>query len=229
MTINIYWSDLGSNYFMDPYPVLSYLKNRKVLKTDDLNKCPSFISYYKNTYAIKAGIDYSIEWDGKSLHSDRYGQWFFDRYILPRNADDGLISLAYPPVIFIADKSMVLEQLNPSLSNSNFSNNTKIIQGAYNCHKHIRPLETPFMFNEKGKVNINENDDLYYVRFLTDEKIKFHRFVWDKSIYNLIPDYQFNKAHTSKVKSLEWWYNINNKLRTTNKIIKYIKKMDLLQ
>ena len=78
--------------------------------------------------------------------------------------------------VFIADKSVKIETLYPSMHRSETTNNINLIQGTFDISKWIRPIEFGVeVLNDNKIVKFKRGDVLFYIRFLTDEKINLER------------------------------------------------------
>jgi hypothetical protein len=172
---NEFWKELA---FFEPEPVFKNIASSRVKDTNYL-KCPAFQDYYKNCFLLRAPIDLTInisnQPDGNKFASiDKYTQEFFDNNIKIRY-EEGYkhpilhISFFY---VFYADKPLMVEQLSPSMHKTELQNNINLISGTYDISKWIRPVEFAFeVIDDTKPIVIKRGDPMYYVRFLTTDKI----------------------------------------------------------
>lgn len=207
------------------YALLS--KNNK--NATGLERCPAFRNYFNNTFSIKSPYDYSFEVDSNGYVSTKdYDQDFFDRVFNIRSSDQKLVSIKMTSLNIIPDKSVEMSQLHPSFGIGDISRKSNIVPGVFNPYLHPRSLESAFWLNE-GSYNINTGDDLFYIKFNTNEKIKFQRIFYNEEIMKLIESFYLQKEYTKSVWSLNKWYNYRQKSKITSRILDIIKdkKLDI--
>jgi hypothetical protein len=168
--------------FFEPEPIFKLLTNSRSKDTSYL-KCPAFQDYYKNCFLLRAPIDITInisnQLDGSKYASiDKYTQEFFDEHIKIRYEKGHKypilqISFFY---VFYADESLTIEQLSPSMHKTEFQNNINVISGTYDISKWIRPVDFAFeVIDDTKPIVIKRGDPMYYLRFLTPNKISLTR------------------------------------------------------
>ncbi len=161
---------------------------------------------YKNVYSIKSPFDYNVKINNKEYSTPDYGQNFFNKYVLPRDIPNRLISLRAPKIIFFSDNlNTELEVLPPALSPNRF-NDCMYISGKFNIGKHFRPLELALAFYKDVEINIRKNDDLYYVKFHSPKKVKLVRFLFTEELKNLMHCFYNVRNYSKKALSLSYYY-----------------------
>ena len=190
---------------------------------DDFNpyiKCPAFNDSNKNIFVIKYPFDYNLNWNKNesSISSTFYDQNFFNKSLNVRSVKSGLASLMVPRLIFFSEEDLEMEQLPPYLHN--VMGVYTVVPGKFNIGKHFRLIETAIQWFKPGVIEFKENDPLYYIKFYTNEKIIFKKFLYTENISHLQRYFHYKRQHTKKVKPLSWYYD--NSIRKT--ILKEIKK-----
>jgi len=232
MSITVYYGDLSNTLLHEPENVYkSFVKKEKSnnIGHKDLHLCPAFKDYYYNTFSIKNSHYWSLNWNGQKIYSDVITQHMFDEVVLVRNSSIGFVTFRYPELLLIPNKSVSIELLNPTLSNSDINRKANVVHGIFDIGSHTRPLELPFTFKRiNEKITCYPEDDLYYVRFNTKESIRFKKFYVNDTIRQMTNDNLFQRYFTNKILPLSFWYKMNRSLNLNNKIINQIKKNDLL-
>lgn len=231
----IVWYGFEDNSLTEPpESLLQYLmkKDPRFLKAaekqhDESNftKCPAIVDSLKNTYIIKASydMDFTVNHDGVIAMRD--DKEIVDHTLRCRDQEIMLTSFHDPKLWMLAEgESLVAEQI-PPIHSPHMWQNTMYMQGQYDIGKHFRPLELAFMPNtENQKYSVRRGDHLYYVRFHTDEKIKFKRFRFDTGIYDLGHQVFRVKFNTMRRMSLKEIYGIVRRSKMKNAMMKLIKE-----
>jgi hypothetical protein len=183
------------------------------------DKCPSFQAYIKNTFLIRSPYDYTISWDkeNKKFFSSDYDQKFFEENLLVRNINTGLAT--YEPIFFtfFAEKDLEMEATSPWFHNT--LNRHVVIPGVFNIGRHFRSIECPIQFLFSDTIKIKERDPILYVKFLTDEKIKFKKFYMSEKLKDYGVYFIKKRNFSKKILPLKWYYE--NSIRKS--ILKEIK------
>jgi hypothetical protein len=225
----VYYGSWANIFSYDIEPLASHLENN-IFSVKDSNhqvsQCPAVKEYLKNVFIVKSTYQYDFNWTGSDIASTMYDQKFFNNYIIARNVNTGLLSYTGNTPMFISesdDLNMSLE--NPYLHDNDISRNLFVIPGKFNIGKHIpRPLELSCKFKKIGSVQINEGDALFYVRFFTQEKIIFKKFIFSENLKSITGKYLENKNYTKGIKPLQWWYDLVSRHNLKKHFLREIKK-----
>lgn len=217
-----------------PVPVFSdTLKNepyaKKLNNETGVFKCPAINDYYKNTFAIPCPVDYKIQLTDSGIFSEDYDQIFFDETIRVRSVNEKFFSFKLPKIWFFADTdSLYAESLSPTLS-PKLIPNALYIQGTYDIANHFRKMELAIAIRNNLDVELefNRGDHLYYLKFLTDKKIKLRRFYFTPEILEFIPYFIPYKDYTKKVVPLQEYYKRFRSFGLKNKLLKLLKNAAL--
>lgn len=203
----VYYSDYTGVFFEDLEPLSSCLLEDLESSGANYVRCPSFQEYIKNTFVIRSKYDYELILDKKnsSLISPIYDQNFFNQNILVRNLESGLFTLNADRPIFFSERDLEIELIPPIFHNTVGRN--VVVPGKFNIGKHFRALECALHCFDSGKIKIKEGDPIFYVKFLTKEKIKFKKFFWKKEKFLLFSEWFVKKRNSTKrILPLEWYY-----------------------
>jgi len=181
----VYWTagkDRGNlitpediTYFA-PIPVYDEIFSKRK-NTVGIEKCPAIKEMCKNTYAIKAPYDLTLEVTNDGGFNTSVSRDFFESLCNWRgNVGNGtdIYSATLPPSYLFYSKSSVKIESIPAFLQSNKSiENVNLIPGTFNIGKWIRPLDfTIEIKNPKDPVTIKRGDIIFYVRFITEDGSK---------------------------------------------------------
>jgi hypothetical protein len=225
----IYYSDWTNNLTYDLEPLRDHFINGMFNGIDDTPRilyCPAFNDHLKNTFVVKATQQYIIEWTGETLRSPMYDQQYFNEYIIPRSPDQGFFSYCEPAPLFVTESDDLMITLeSPYFHDNTITRNLFVMPGTFNIGKHFpRTLELAAKFKQPGYVRIVEGDALFYLKFHTDEKITFKKFVCSNELKKLVESNFKVRGHTKGIKQLQWWYNIVRRNNLKKYFLKEVKK-----
>lgn len=234
MTITVYFGEQRNRFVNEPQSVHRdfVISQKKAKKNDDntylqdIHLCPSVQKYYSNTFSIASEFGWTVNWEPENNMFISYdmNQEQFNKHFLPRNAKSGFISALIPELLIIPDKSVEVEILPSTLTNTNFNKDIRCISGAFNPYKHIRKMELAFIINEPNKrVEYKAGDDLFYIRFNTDEKIIFKRFFCTNEVVETVNNHIANRSLDNRILPMKWWYEASAKLGIRKRIMKEIE------
>lgn len=226
MTITIYYGEQSNAPVLEPSNVFrQFLKEQNEdSNMEGLRFCPALRNFFKNTFSIRNIHRWTLIRNGDEFHSDTLDTNTFNRYFVMRNKKIGLFSMTLPQLFIVPNKSIEIELIQPSLSKSDINLKTVVIPGKFNPYNHIRPLECPFYFkNTKDKIDCKPDADLFYLKFCTDEKIIFKRFIVNYEFNNFINDNLSNKNFNDAPLPLKWWYEKNRLIKLRERSMEHIK------
>ena len=222
--IVVYWSynDKYQIRAEEPVPMIqNYFKNKDPIAYDYI-RCPSFIENFKNTFCLKSLFDYRIHF-GDDITSDMYDQKFYTEIVNPRNLQSKMASFAFPYVFIAECDDLEMEYLPSMMENNSFNDTAILIAGKLNVGKYVRPLDCAF-HARKDRVEIKENDIYAYVKFKTDKKIKFKRFLWDEELQKTMIGLRVADYRKKTFKPLDWYYKKQQAMKVKERTIALIKE-----
>jgi hypothetical protein len=231
MTIKVYWACLEDEWIRDsgPEPISSHFYGTKDInevgnKYLDLGKCPFFNKNFDNLYQLRSLYSYSFKINGSSVSSDVYDQSFFDRHVYVRSIEKKSFSFSQRR-IFYTDNKNGLDMTSyemPYLEDNNITKRTIPIVGTFNIGKWFRNIEHPFYMKDGyDEFKIEEGEIMYYLRFHTNEKIKFIQFYPSEKIKEINESNMKSANNTSSRHGIDFFYN---NLKTKKIIEEEIKK-----
>jgi len=231
--ITIYWGvpDL-SNFtglrHTTPVSLLQHHLKDKNLETIDYNKCPAFRKSLENIYCGMASVPFTLNFNEQGLYLNDPSQGeLFNKLVVVRSIQDRIFSWNTRHIFFTDTESLDMTLYAPHMEDNDFTNNTTLVSGVFDIGKWFRPAESTFIVKSGNRtVTINENDPLYYLKFHTEEKIQFKRFICTPEIYSYASlSVQSRKYHPNTATTLDWYYNIFGKHKKfKNLILKKIKE-----
>jgi hypothetical protein len=232
MAITVYWSMIEDEWMRAKEPVsiekkfyekYSFLTNRDNPSVF-VAGCPATKNYMKNLYGLSSIYDYSFEAleDGQIV-STMHSQNFFNKHVISRDYQNNFYSFTQKYIFFTKEDSLKVEAYLPPFLEDNFiSNNSHSIPATFDIGKWFRNLEFPFILNKNiNRFNIDAGDIYAYIRFNTDEKIIFKKFIpTDKIIFysSSFNNTIYGKKPTSP---MSYFYSLST---FKKKIIKEIEK-----
>jgi len=143
-------------------------------------KCPAIAEQFKNSFIIYCPFDLVLTFDkeNKNITTDRYGQDFYDSFIVNRSARDNyspanpmLFSILLSYAFFSHDDTEI-EVRDVPLLTSESTKNIKIIPGKFNISKWLRPIEFAVeVIDDTKPVVLKAGDPLYMVTFITKNSV----------------------------------------------------------
>lgn len=221
----VYYGSINSFFPIQPPRSLlqDISKNNKAVIESRILKCPAITNFYKNIFAIYPTYDYNFKYKDKAIRSSLYDQEFFDKVVNLRNVENGLISYNDPTIVFFSESSSsVVETMPPFLHMS--KNKCQYILGSYDVGKHLRPLEIPLILKEDEEYSFDTNTPVYYVKFITQEKITFKRFNFTDELKEMVDGLLRIRNFSTKTHSLEFFYELVERYNYKKKYLKIIKQ-----
>lgn len=238
--INVYWSpgyeknpqspnDWSMLY---PEPITLYddlFKNRNSeAKTDSFFTCPATRSLFKKTLVFRSALHSEHEYDftdGKQIInpiSKTYYNLFPTR---TQNLTTGpllLLSMAY---LMFADKPLLASFSSPTFNKTEYLKYGSPVPGEFDIGQWFRTYNLEFqMWEQSGKLKININDPLFYVKFNTDKEIILHRFNLNDKLWNYVDHCINDKFSFGFFRPLNERYKRFQAARLSDSILTEIKK-----
>jgi len=190
--------------WFDPDPLLNDLIKSRGKQL--YFKCPAYTDYHQNTFIIRSPLDLTIttelnhETKEKFVKIKEYDQDFFDKYIYIRECNydtPTLLTFNLQYLFYSEDEECRLELLHPSDHKSDFSNKVSVIPGAFDIAKWYRPVECAFSIPEhETTISIKRGDPLYYVRIVTDKKVKLDKGEYTPEVSEMVESMVQIKKYT---------------------------------
>jgi hypothetical protein len=229
MAINVYWACIEKEWMLatPPDSVASIFYKKNFINENDrlsqINYCPAFNDNLKNLFAIRSLYNYEFYLQNGSLRSENYDQEFYNDHVLIRSYEKRFFSFKNSYLFFTDSPSLRTTFYEfPYLEDNNITRRCIPVAGQFDIGKWFRGTEFAFYLKQGYDSFKIEKDEIYsYVRFHTDEKIKFTEFKYSDKLK------QFNQERydaISKVPGLGKLENYYKMLRHKRLIIKEIKE-----
>lgn len=233
MTIKVYWACIEDEWLRasEPEAVSKiFYKSNLFDKTDsglDMNRCPAFNDNLKNVFALKSIYSYEFNlYDGNIVTND-YNQDFFDKHVTLKSYNKKLISFRQSYVFFTDQDSLITTLSEPPFLEDNLIyKNLLILPGILDIGKWYRNTDTMFYLRDGvSSFKISEEDIYGYIRFHTDETIKFIQYKHTEKLNSYLLDSIRSKNNKKTPYPLKKYYDM---FKTKKLILKEIEK-NLLQ
>lgn len=227
MTTNIYWACLEENWMEAEEPTLvrpMFLKNLDEVNNHNANigLCPAFNSYLKNTYALRSVFNYKFKIENNTVSSLDYDQKFFDNHVIIRSLEKKMFSFINK-YIFFTDKDSLITTfyIHPYLEDNYISRSCMILPGDWDIGRWFRNTEFAFILKNNIDTFFIEKNDIYsYIKFNTNDNIKFIQFKYTDKLKEYQEDGS-NLISFNKFLKMENFYSL---FKTKKLILNEIKR-----
>tara|TARA_R110000868_G_C10686952_1_gene747962 strand:+ start:52 stop:792 length:741 start_codon:yes stop_codon:yes gene_type:complete len=235
--IIVYWAPglIQSRFhlnYKEPEPVIKELRQlgHNLIHPDNnasnFLKCPAVLNSTKNTFAIASPAGVRIKWDGSNISTPEHDQEFFDKWFFARDTSTGFLSFNLCKYMFFTEEpSLIIKQKSAVYTNNDFTKKIGIIEGSFDIGQWVRALDIGLYFKEPEIVNINIDDVLYYLEFITDKRIIFKKFYYTPALKEMY-ETCVSVRNTNKfpIKTyFEDMYLLFNQSKMKKRILKEIK------
>lgn len=228
MTIDIYWSCYENEWMLakEPKPVLESLYDKVKFENSfsNIKYCPSIFNEMNNLYELSSIYSYSFKIEEeKIVSSTKFDQIFFNSHVLIRSLNDRFFSFKNSYIFFTEEKSLEASfYIFPFLENNNITKRCIPIPGKFNIGKWFRHTEFPFFLKKEYNDFIIDQDEVYcYIKFHTNQKIKFKQFVMNDRLKQIDIERTLAVEKTKRMYTLENYYSMQ---KNKKHIIKEIKE-----
>jgi hypothetical protein len=194
-------------------------------------KCPAFQNLAKNIYVFKFPIDSSYSY---KAHSNDVNQIEvnpitpqFIALTVPRDktmTTGPSIEMSLRLHMF-ADEPLEVMLTGPYLHKAEYMKSGFLTSGQFDIGQWFRTLNAEIqLYGDEGEIHFKKDEPLLYVKFLTDKKINLHRFEMTEEL-DTYSRKTINAKHTFGYRlTLPESYNIFNRSRTRDIVLKKIKE-----
>lgn len=200
-------------------------------KNDSFIKCPAFRNLTKNMYSWPWPFDSSYSYQAAStdvgqIEINPLSESFISCYP-PRNQSMEVgpsIEFSYRLHMF-AEEPVEVMLTSPYLQQVEYMKYGFLTSGQFDIGKWFRTLNVEIqLYGNTGEIHFKKDEPIFYVNFLTDRKIIFKRFELTKEIDTYSKKCIGAKSLFGYRLPLVDSYNIFNKSRTKDILLKKIKE-----
>lgn len=230
--INIYWTCLEKEFLRAQEPVNIYKNHLKNKPSDIYNpdnatsQCPAIYDEIKNIYGLKSIYDYEMKFINNELESRFLNQEFYNEHVQIRSKDQRFFSFIQRFLFFTDEPSLEMTAYYPAfLEDSYVSRSTYSIPGKFDIGKWFRPIEFNFYLREGiDTFKIKEGDIYTYIKFHTEEKINFIRFIPTENIKQYSENIVNSVFNKRPYKAIDKYYEHFKNSNIKKKILEEIKQ-----
>jgi hypothetical protein len=195
-TINIYWAPLFNELdwnMMYPEPI-NLFNDMNQYRTKGTNKfgsfymCPAVSDRMKRTFVFKNSLETEIDYDFTDLSNPIVQTVKGIKATTHKPSsmvDKGYIESALS-YIFFAEESVLALMNVPTVHRPKYFNQGMLLSGSFDISRWFRPMSAEFqMWEQKGKLILEEDEPLFYLELITDKKINLQRFNMTEKLYRL--------------------------------------------
>lgn len=211
-TINIFWSCLEPEWMRaeEPEAVLSkFIRNDKMTESR-IPLCPAFRNELHNVFGIKSIYDYefSVNTETNEVSTTVYDQKFYNRHVILRSMKERVFTFSQEMIFFTDDSSLVMSgDLFPYLEDNNITERCIVYPGQFDIGRWYRPIEFAFKLKDRYNSFKIEAGEIYqYIRFHTDNNIKFIQFRETPKLNQMLKDITETRSNKKGIFSLDYYY-----------------------
>jgi hypothetical protein len=175
-----------------PEPTNLYLDLLKLKTFNEDSKysffaCPATKNNFKNTYVFKNAIYCEYDYDVNQIPVITPKSKSFLGYKVARKpaiSDGPLIQIGLS-YIFFSDQELEVFFSQPTFHKPKYTLFGSPMPGGFDIGSWFRPYNLELqMWNQSGKLILEDNEPLFYAKFLTNKNIKMQRFFLSEKLYN---------------------------------------------
>ena len=226
-TINVFWSCLEPEWMRaeEPAAVLpEFIRNDKMSESR-IPQCPAFRNELHNVFGIKSIYDYefSVNTATSEVSTTVYDQKFYNRHVIVRSMKERTFTFSQEIVFFTDDSSLIMSgDLLPYLEDNNITERCIVYPGQFDIGRWYRPVEFAFKLKDRYNTFKIEAGEIYqYIRFHTDNNIKFIQFRETPKLNEILKDITQIRSNKKGIFSLDYYYE---RFKLKKLIMKEIKE-----
>ena len=229
MSINVYWTSGQREWILatPPESVLSTFHKKDLVDPENpgshIHYCPAFNDNFKNVYTMKSLYDYEFFLENGGIVSHDHDQQFYEEHVSVRSYEKRFFSFMNSYLFFTDEPSLKVTFYEyPCLEDNNITQRCIPVAGQFDIGKWFRNTEFAFYLKDSHQSFKIEKEEVYgYLRFHTDEKIKFIEFNYSDKLKRMHQESISAVQRFARFKKLENYYRI---FRHKKLILKEIKE-----
>lgn len=239
--VTVYWSPYypvrpeerydWNMMFEDPQPLSQSLRDLKKEGADanqSILYCPAFKDMFSNTFVYRNLVDSKFELNQEKGIFEPVQEYQITVCKTMEEFLEGRKVLWIPlGWLFFSEEDIEMEILPPILHDTTHRNYGSISPGKFNISKWFRPCIIEMILWENQTRFHLPAEPVFYVRFLTDKKVKLKRFELTHDIQKLAESTADTKLNFGRFKPLSHRYDLFTKTRTRDIVLRKIKEAAL--
>jgi hypothetical protein len=199
--INVYWApyiSYGSSsktndwsmLYPDPTNLYSDLLKLKAFNEDSkfsFFACPATKNNFKNTYVFKNALhsEYSYDVNQFPVITPKSKNFLDCKIVRSPSVSVGPLIQIFLSYVFFSDEELEVFFSQPTFHKSKYTVFGSPMPGGFNIGSWFRPYNFELqMWNQSGELILEDNEPLFYAKFLTNKNIKMHRFHLSEKLFN---------------------------------------------
>lgn len=164
--------------------------------SSDIKQCPAAVNHLKNTFRVKFNGNYDFAWTDEGPVSSQKSAEVTDKFLKVRDQKAGLFSLSTLSTVFFTEEpSLLMEVKNAIYARNDFRKYATFLEGVYDVGKWYRQTDLAFYLREKNQiVNIEYGDPVFYVKFLTDYKVRLKKYHFSENLLSMLSNIYSNRS-----------------------------------
>jgi hypothetical protein len=209
----------------EPAAVLpEFIRNDKMSESR-IPLCPAFRNELHNVFGIKSIYDYefSVNAETREVSTTIYDQKFYNRHVIVRSMKERIFSFSQEMIFFTDESSLLMSgDLFPYLEDNNITERCIVYPGQFDIGRWYRPVEFAFKLKDRYNTFKIEAGEIYqYIRFHTDNNIKFIQFRDTPKLNGMLKDITETRSYKKGIFSLDYYYE---RFKLKKLIMKEIKE-----
>jgi hypothetical protein len=209
----------------EPAAVLpEFIRNDKMSESRIL-RCPAFRNELHNVFGVKSIYDYefSVNTDTREVSTTTYDQQFYNRHVIVRSMKERTFTFSQEMIFFTDESSLMMSgDLFPYLEDNNITERCIVYPGQFDIGRWYRPVEFAFKLKDRYNTFKIEAGEIYqYIRFHTDNNIKFIQFRETPKLNEILKDIVQIRSNKKGIFSLDYYYE---RFKLKKLIMKEIKE-----
>ena len=166
--------------------VFSEYNSKKINETTNANimLCPAVRNSLKNIWSFGKNETFGFDYDLNYVTGRNVQDPVFRRQPMFENTN--IINTGMSSLLF-SESPLIAKVSAPYFHQAEYQKNGTFVGGKYDIGRWLRPIDAEIItWNEKGSIDFIGGQPMYYVEFLTDEKIEMVKYSATEDIHAFV-------------------------------------------
>lgn len=243
-TITVYWAPAAftdeneswNMLYSEPISINKKINNNSLLDSR-LKQCPAIKNNNKNLFALTSSIKENFEVNtemAKNIIATQDPNFNIPvegnvklgiRTVRKEQYKNHLNYLYNLSWLFFADEPLEVKFSSPYMPPSSPMKDAFVVPGQFDIGQWYRPFHLEYMAPESSSsFNIEEEQELVYLQFLTDKKVVFKRYTMSSKLLSIATESAQSPASYGRFKTLKQRYLMASKSKVPKIVLSEIKK-----